>query len=272
MEEIQGTVHKESKVNTEAMGAEKAERERVGAVFSLLDMGGGIGCPKCGGAKVASEKSCRKCGHKYEEEGNTTAPNMSGFAAMFGNLGHGGKKDEHFEEVVSLARQYDIPVDVVHMKRIEFGEYDTNKAGTLTYSEFLEALRGQCGIAANEPLPEHLQTSKLIKDENASGQVTFEDFLFWSCLTEYSETMLVTDPQERHLRQLARDHNLPLPEVEHIKDVFDTVNVSKNGIIDEDEFRLVLIDLMRIENPNNVSSKTVHRLWREVNCNMTPQI
>lgn len=273
MEEIQGTVHKESKENTEAMGAERAERERLGAVFALLDMGSGSGCPKCGGGKVASDKCCRKCGHKYEEDGNTTAPNMSGFAAMFGGLGHGGKKDEHFEEVVSLARQYEMPVDVVHVKRIEFGEYDIHNAGTLTYSEFLEALRGRCGIAANEPLPEHLQTSKLLKDdEDASCQVTFEEFLFWSCLTEYSEAMLVTNPQERHIRQLARDHKLPLFDVEHIKDVFDSVNVSKTGIIDEDEFRLTLITLMRIENPNNISSKMVHRLWREVNCHMTPHI
>lgn len=200
---------------------------------------------------------------------------MSGFMSF---VKHGGRRrassEDGFELVTNLAKQYNMSIEDVRRKRQEFLECDSSNNGVLTHAEFIEALRKRCNVPADEPIPEDLLNSKLSKAlSKADGKgLNFEEFLLWSSNTEYAEAMLVTDPEERHLRQLARENGIRLPDVERIKANFEAFDTDRSGLIDEEEFRQILLKLMRIKNPADISAQKFRRYWREVDCDLSGSV
>jgi len=267
MEEIRGEVHKESKEGEndtsgfEAMAQFRAMRNAV------LDQ-----CSKCGTSKTAGEKFCRKCGHSNTEEdaskpGNTRpSAQETPFAAAApkkpGAQNHG---EATADQVFSLARRYDMSVDDVRRKVIDFQEYDLHNTGFLTYAEFLDALRRHCNMDANDSIPEHLLSSMRKTKLNAS--LGFEEFLLWSALTEYSEEMLVTDPGERHIRQIARENQFSLTDIEGMKSIFESFDPQRTGRIHEEQFKLLLIEYWNM-NHKTICKRKMQTYWREVDRNM----
>jgi len=237
----------------------QAESAQMRAIRLLKDM-----CQKCGSSQGGGP-TCKNCGNSVDGDGTPSGQQTtSGFAGILAQK-RGKGADTEFEKLSKLSRKLDMPMDEVQKKKEEFVEkFDTEDKGTLKHSEFIAGLRRHCQMDEKEEIP-----SELTKFLGEGDSIGFEDYLKWSYLAQYSEPMLVTDPQERHLRLLARENGFRLPDVEKIKVVFDQYDVDRSGEIDEEEFKGVLLLLMKVTNPEHISAKKLKRFWREVDQDMS---
>jgi len=173
-----------------------------------------------------------------------------------------------FQRLVKLMRQYNYTLAELQTMRDDFNEFDTSGEGVLKTDEFLQVVRKRCGLSASEPVPQHLvHPDWLLQFMDGGVQsacIDFETYLTWSMSKAYAEEMMVPDPNERHLRRVARDNNLLLPDVENVKGVFDSFDEDKSDHIDEAEFEKVIYVLMNARNPSDISPNMLKRFWREV--------
>lgn len=183
----------------------------------------------------------------------------------FGSYVENCNERREFDVVVRLARKHQLSVEEVRERKAEFDALDRDRSGTLSVEELIAAIRVRCNLEFDEPIPPHLLSSTWASaDKDSDGLVNFEEFLCWSISIAYSEEMLVTDPEERRMRRMARENGLLLPDVERVKDVFNRFDRDGTGSIDEVEFRSALHALMNLKNPNDMSLKKMQRYWLEV--------
>jgi len=178
-----------------------------------------------------------------------------------------------FNYAVTVAKKHNLPVDQVKTSLEEFKRLDVSGDGCLQEDEFLEVVRLRANLPPGEEVPKHLHAKFWEKiDSDKSGNIDFEEYLLWSINVAYSEEMLVTDQKEREIRHLARKNGLNLNDVERIKKVFDEFDSDGSGVIDETEFKDVLIKLMKVKNPNDVSAKKMKRFWLEVDTDRSGEV
>lgn len=161
-----------------------------------------------------------------------------------------------------MARKHKLPLEEVRMRRNEFQSYSLNEDGQIPRLEFRDVVRRYCGIEPGGDIPAHLM--RQTHAESSEAGVSFEEFLLWTVVTAWLPERLVSDPEERRLRQIARDNGMCITDVERIKDIFDKFDINHSGIIEEREFRNLVLTLMNVKNPSDVSAKRLHRYWCEV--------
>jgi len=109
-------------------------------------------------------------------------------------------------------------------------------------------------------------------DSDGNGVVDFEEYLMWCLNHAWAEELLVTDPKERELRKIARDRGFNLPEVEKVKRVFDRFDTDGGGVIDEQEFRKVITELMRVQDSDDLTQRKLVQLWKGVDTDGNGQV
>lgn len=165
-----------------------------------------------------------------------------------------------FEWLVCLSKAKCIAISEVRKFRKEFKRLDTDGNGTLSLEEFKEHLRDQCDLPKGQDIPAHLLDSHFREaDRNGDNSLSFEEFLDWAVSTSWSEERLVTDSKERELRQLARAAGLSLPQVDKAKHCYDMFDLDNDGLINEDEFRIALDEILRIMDLTNVPPTQLKR-------------
>uniref|UniRef100_A0A7S4WJD9 EF-hand domain-containing protein n=1 Tax=Alexandrium monilatum TaxID=311494 RepID=A0A7S4WJD9_9DINO len=171
-----------------------------------------------------------------------------------------GGKDSDFMSTMAMARKHKLPLEEVRARREEFHSYNLSEDGMMSHGDFQDMIRRYCGIAPGAEIPPYLLRQY---DFTESG-VSFETFLLWQVLTAWLPERLVSDPEERRLRSIAKDSGMCIVDVERIKVNFDKFDLDRSGTIDEKEFRNMIISLMKVKNPADVSAKRLHRYWCEV--------
>lgn len=174
-------------------------------------------------------------------------------------------QESKFEEVVRLARKHQLEMMEVKKIRDEFDRLDTSGDGKLDYEEFEECVRVICQIPPENEVPEHLWKDRWISccKGKPREEVEFEDFLIWRLSVAYAEELLVPDEYERKLRQLARDNSISIIDVENLKKKFDRYDEDKSGLIEQEEFKKILCDIMEVTDPRDVSQAMLDRYYRE---------
>jgi len=151
--------------------------------------------------------------------------------------------------------------------------FDKAGSGWLSMEEFEQTVRKVCNIGRDSDVPDHLLHRHWEQiDQDNDGKVSFEEFLIWSMEVAYSEEVLVPDENERVLRSLARDHGFAITEVERIKRVFDEFDDNSSGNIENEEFFNVIMKLMKVKNPSDVSKKKLERYWAEADRDRSGEI
>eukprot|EP00400_MALV-I_sp_L67-5_P001044 gene1044-996_t len=79
----------------------------------------------------------------------------------------------------------------------------------------------------------------------------------------FSEENLLSK-SERQVRQIARTHCLPLAMVEDLKNCFDDFDKNQTGRIEINQFREVMLTLLKIKNPSDMPAHRVTALWQMV--------
>jgi len=181
-------------------------------------------------------------------------------------------KSLSFEECVGLGRKHRMKLDSVRQLMEEFLRLDNSNDGTLSMDEFKQAIRDRCNIPAHKQLPAHLMDSSFDEaDTDNDGMVSFEEFLVWSSNHAFSEELVVSDPQERYLRSLARKHHFGLIEVERCHKMFKQHDTNKTGYIEESEFRLIVAALWGCD-VNDISAKRLRQFWLEADASKADRL
>mmetsp|Transcript_55292 Transcript_55292/g.128709 ORF Transcript_55292/g.128709 Transcript_55292/m.128709 type:complete len:614 (-) Transcript_55292:461-2302(-) len=251
---------------------EAASLERVSSIDTVdgVPVRGADICGKCGSKFLSMAKFCCICGERQPDPPAKVDKNA--FHIFKGTsrwLAEGvqpaiGVSQHDFEQVVSLAKVHHLPMDEVRRRQIEFQTLNKDGSGTLSASEFTDAVRRYCNIMPNEEVPEHLFDRAWFGDDgDTNSGMDFESFLRWTCRVSSTEEMLVTDPEERRLRQLARGKHVDITAVDKAKRLFDRFGC--NGRIHEDKFRNLLAACMDIKDPEDIPSQTAHRCWMDAN-------
>lgn len=170
--------------------------------------------------------------------------------------------------LIQLAKRYGMPVNEVHELRQEFNLRDTSSRGHLTQDEFFALIRKRINLRADEAIPSYLiQGIPEAETRFEKCGIDFEEFLKWSILTSWTEEMMLPSKNDRALRQLAREQEMSLPEVEKVKHLFDEFDTDSSGRIEEDEFRHMVCKMLCVRDVTDLSVKTIQRYWREVDLN-----
>lgn len=167
-----------------------------------------------------------------------------------------------------MCRKYNLTHEEVWWKIQEFNEFDRDGSKGLDRAEFQDVIRVYINLPGSGPLPKHLLNWHWVgADSTGDGIIDFEEFLLWSLRTAYTEEVLVPDPQERLLRRIAREHNLPFQDAERLKKAFDICDPNHSGFIEPDEFKMVLFQLLGVKNESDIPEAKFQRWWREVDHN-----
>lgn len=173
------------------------------------------------------------------------------------------KTDTQFDFLMTLARKHNLRLDEVRMKYDQFRSFDINGDLVLTQKEFENVVRDMCGLPADEAIPSHLLSSAWrASDTDNDGVISFEEFLLWCNSVQYTEEMMCPDPEERKLREMARQLGLSVSDIEQLKTKFDKVDTDRKGSIDEDAWKLIVCELARLE-PSDFTNKRWRRYWMD---------
>lgn len=207
---------------------------------------------------------------------------VDGLKSLFGgSLMFGRKKAVSFTErsfagfdvVVSMSRKHQFPLEEVKETWNEFDALDVDRSGLLDQYELRNQIRKMCNLEPGSPIPAHLWNQAwMTVDRDMNGLIDFEEFLLWRRGTRYAEEVMVPDPRERELRDVARRNGLCITDCERLKRIFDGFDLDKSGHISEDEFRNVLYILMDVKNPSDVSTKKLKRYWREIDTDCSGEV
>jgi len=165
-----------------------------------------------------------------------------------------------WRSLIFLAKKYNIPTVEARELVTEFKEHDLDGTGHISREEFHILIRKRTNLPEYEEIPDHLV--KPVRKGQA--RVSFEEFLKWSSLTAWTEEMMQPCPYQRRIRQLAREQDMTLPDVEKVKRFFNEFDTDSSGEIDEDEFRHILYKMLHVRDVTDVPVKRLQRYWREV--------
>jgi len=167
---------------------------------------------------------------------------------------------------VKLARECRVEPWEVRELFEDFVRLDTSGDMLLSVSEFEETIRRRCNIPKGQSIPPHLldQQWRMV-DSDRSGGISFEEYLLWCVNHAWQEELLVTDPKEREIRRIAREHKFNLSQVEEVRKVFDKFDADKSGSIDMNEFQDVVASLTGVPiGSDSMSVIRLRQLFREV--------
>jgi len=194
------------------------------------------------------------------EEQDEHPSSSSSSVAVLAVLRSKQSKTKDFDQCLTLARKHNLAVSTVREKFTEFNALDTDGSHTLNLGEFQAAIRKRCTLQEDAPIPEHLLDSSFNEvDKDGSGLVNFEEYLLWTESHAFNLEMLVPDPRDRFLRLFAREQGWVLTEVEKVKKIFDSFDADDTGIIEENEFRLVIAKLIG----DHVPHTRLRQYWLE---------
>ncbi|CAE7297273.1 CPK8 [Symbiodinium natans] len=168
-----------------------------------------------------------------------------------------------FSTCSELAKKHRLTLEQARQALEEFLALDKNKDGRLSFDEFEQAIRDRCEIPAGHAVPQHLLKLNWNKaDKDGNAEICFEEFLLWSTEHAFTEELVVLDPKERYLRELARNHGFTLDEVDRCHKTFSESDSNRNGFIEEVEFRHCVASLWKCE-LEDISATRLRQFWLE---------
>lgn len=172
-----------------------------------------------------------------------------------------------FQTCMDLALRHHVDISYVRECLQDFRKVDKDRNGVITFEEFKDVLANRCNLAPGQDVPKHLLWKQWQKiDADCSSTIDFEEYLVWCMSSIFSEDLMVPQTEARRIRQLARELDVSLLQVERVKKVFDKFDADNSGEIDKDEFIQVLCHMMSVKDPSDVSQSMLMRYWREVDC------
>jgi len=173
-----------------------------------------------------------------------------------------------FDTCFALSKQYFVPIDEVKKCLEEFKQIDTSGDMLISEAEFEASTRQNLNWPEDQDLPANL-ARKIKKyfqdmDKDRNDVIDFEEYFDWSMKHRWSEEFLALDDKDMENRQLARQLGVSIAEVERYRRMFDEFDTDGSDEISQSEFVYVIMQIMEVKDPRDISSQRLHRYWQEV--------
>jgi len=163
---------------------------------------------------------------------------------------------------ILMARRYNFPVSEVKERLEEFKGLDREKRGVLSRAEFLEAVKRRLHIKDTNEIPQRMITEVWrVTDSDGSGEIDFEEFLAWTQTVAFSEDLMITDPADQKIRELARRHNMPITTVEYIWREYDRCDCP-NGKMNRECFTQMVTALLHAKEASDLPKGRLFAFWQ----------
>jgi len=167
-------------------------------------------------------------------------------------------------EFPRIAQAHGIPLKDLDDKWKEWLVF-TQGAKEIPRSRFTPFLSKYLKVPAAD-IPQHLLLKNL-KSRRLSivpgDTVGFEEFVLWHKTHEF-DPFVAQDEEGRTLMLLAREHGLPLPDVETVKKQYDIFDTDKSGRIEFDEFVSILCALLHVKSTDDIPPERIQRYWGQL--------
>jgi len=171
-------------------------------------------------------------------------------------------------EVYALCKQlseaYLLPISEVKSCYEDFRMLDYDGNFALSAEEFERAVRQNCRLREDEPLPENLAVKYAQMDHDGNHVVTFREYVRWSQGASWSEHLLVRDERDRESRRLAKKHGIHLLDIDRLRRLFDIYDVDRRRVITQEMFSRVILGILKVTEPSDVPRTRLDRYWREI--------
>jgi len=144
-------------------------------------------------------------------------------------------------------------------------EHDRNvlEDGYVTVDKFSYMLCRLFDYESPAELPKEMVMSCFkAADQNAGGQVDFDEFASWLSRHVFSEDFLLTQ-EEKEMRSIARLHNIGLERLDHMKHCFEMFDEDGSGLLDQAEFEQLLHLLLKIPKHLRLPKSRMEAMWAE---------
>lgn len=157
-----------------------------------------------------------------------------------------------FDTCSALAKKHSVSLQTARRMHKEFNTLDKLGNGYLSFDELREGIREIAQLPHDKLLPPHLdmELSMSFKeaDLNGDNQISFEEFMLWSLSRMFLEELCVEDPQDRAVRQIAKQYNFPSGQVDEIAKLVKRFSSTKSPLeLLEQEFRQLLATLLKLD-------------------------
>jgi len=180
------------------------------------------------------------------------------------------RKTDDVDMIISVARKAKMTVAEVKAELANFNSIKARPDVSYIDGEvFLAEARRRFQLREDAFLPRHLLTgSECIA---AGCGMSFVAFMDWWCHHRHAPELL-GEATEWELRKLAAKLGVDMFMMEHLKETFDSFDEDKSGVIDKDEFKAVVRQIMGATEGSDVPADLLQRLWRECDKNGDGQI
>jgi Ca2+-binding EF-hand superfamily protein len=169
------------------------------------------------------------------------------------------------DKILELSRKHGLTVSTLQEAWKEFERYDRDGSGQLSTHEFNEQLKSKLKLKAGQEMPKHLAMSTwLDADQDGNGALDFEEYLLWRQRHNFAEEIILDDPMQKRIRELAREHGLPIVEVEDTCKIFERFDEDRSGVIEKSEFKRLLVALLKGKSLSDMPEKRLDRYWNEI--------
>eukprot|EP00439_Symbiodinium_sp_Y106_P071246 s657_g12.t1 len=171
-------------------------------------------------------------------------------------------------EVYALCKQLSeaflLPIGEVKACYEDFRSLDIDGNFALSAEEFELAVRKNCHLKDDEPLPANLAVKYAQMDNDGNSLVDFKEYVRWCQGASWSEHLLVRDERDRESRKLSRKLGIHLLDIERLRRLFDIYDVDKRRVITQEVFTRVIQGILKVAEPSDIPRTRLDRYWREI--------
>merc|ERR1712129_201058 len=97
------------------------------------------------------------------------------------------------------------------------------------------------------------------------GHINFYDFVQWFFTHGFRDELNIFDEatEHRYLKKVAKTHDVCLVDVESLNGKFKKIDLNGNGVIDYDEFDMLVHSMMGLTDGETLPGARIHSLWRD---------
>lgn len=183
-------------------------------------------------------------------------------------------------QVCQLAKVLFVPAPEMQQPYSLFKEFATVPEGgkllddgRLTQAQFARILRNKEQFFAGSEVasdPDILKAFR-VADVNKDDLLSFQEFAMWMLTQTFAECLNI-DSKERELRNLAKEYNLSLIQVDKYKRMFEELDEDGSGMIESCEFENLLYKCGNIPRDIGLSATRRQSMWSDADNRMRGSI
>lgn len=144
--------------------------------------------------------------------------------------------------------------------------------GRLTRVQFAAVLRDLTGRKNHTDLPYELLSAEFQRaGEDSQEAIDFGEFALWFSSRNFNEHLNL-DAGQRALRRLARENNMPYPDVDKYKKSFNEFDIDRDGVISKEDFQHVLYKLSKVPENVGLPQERVQYLWSGADADLSGEL